>query len=216
MDFAAARAAMIDSQVRTNDVHDRRVVAALAETPREIFLPENRRALAYADRWVETGAGRHLWAPRDFSKLLLAVGVREEDRVLDIAPGSGYSCLVLSRLAAQVSALESSEAAAAALKATLLPTIASGVDVGHGSLRGGRPARAPFDVIFVNGSVGEVPDAWQDQLAEGGRMAVVVNEGVVGRARIYTKSGGKTSWRTVFECSVPALPGLEKAETFRL
>lgn len=216
MDFAAARTVMIDSQVRTNDVHDRRVIAALAETPREVFLPEASRVIAYADRAVATGPGRWLWAPRDFAKLLLAAGVKEEDRVLDIAPGAGYSSAVLSHLAAQVSALEETEAQAAALREALSKTAASGVDVGHGPLKAGRPGRAPFDLIFVNGAVSEVPDAWIDQLAEGGRLAVVVSEGVIGRARIYTKSGGRASWRTPFESSAPLLPGFEKAEAFRL
>lgn len=216
MDFGAARAAMIDSQVRANDVHDRRIVAALAETPREIFLPDSRRMLAYADRAVETGAGRHLWAPRDFAKLLLATAVREEDRVLDIAPGAGYSSVVFSRLAAHVCALEDTEARIDALKKALPGGVAPNIEVGLGPLRAGLPARAPFDVVFVNGAVGEVPDAWLDQLADGGRLAVVVNEGVVGRARVYTKVGGKASWRTPFESSAPTLPGLERAEAFRL
>ncbi len=216
MDFAAARTVMIDSQVRTNDVHDRRVIAALMDTPRELFVPEAARVTAYAERTISTGPGRSLWAARDFSKLLLAAAVGEEDRVLDIAPGSGYSSAVLSRLAAHVCALEETEEQAAALREALRDTAASGVDVGHGPLKAGRPGRAPFDVIFVNGAVSDVPDAWIDQLTEGGRLAVVVSEGVVGRARIYTRSGGKTSWRTPFEAVVPLLPGFEKVEAFRL
>jgi protein-L-isoaspartate(D-aspartate) O-methyltransferase len=207
---------MIDSQVRANDVHDRRVVAAMAETPREAFLPEQSRMLAYADRAMETGNGRHMWAPRDFAKLLLAAGVREDDRVLDIAPGAGYSTAVLSRLAAHVCALEDTGERVDALKRTLASMAASNVDVGQGSLAAGRPDRAPFNVIFVNGAVGEAPASWLDQLAEGGRLAVVVADGAVGRARIYTKSGGKASWRSPFESTAPALPGMQRPEVFRL
>ncbi len=214
MDFKAARIAMIDSQVRTNDVHDRRLVAAMTEVPRELFLPAARQTLAYADAAVETGPGRYLWSARDFSKLLLAAEVGEEDRVLDIGSGAGYSAAVLSHLAASVSALEE-DGLVAALKDNLMKAGATGVDVGAGPLKAGRPGRAPFDVIFVNGAVGEVPTAWLDQLAEGGRLAVVVTEGTVRKARIYTRSGGKTAWRTPFESAAPSLPGFERAEAFR-
>lgn len=215
MDFKAARAALIDSQVRTNDVHERRLIAALAETPRELFVPENRRELAYVDAAVETGPGRHLWAVRDFAKLALAADIQEGDRVLDIAPGTGYSSAVFAKLAASVSALEQDEAAAGALRNILMKAGATGVDVGAGPLKAGRPGRAPFEVIFVNGAVEDVPAAWLEQLAEGGRLAVVVSEGAVRKARIYTRSGGKTSFRTPFESAAPALPGFERAEAFR-
>ena len=83
-------------------------------------------------------------------------------------------------------------------------------------LKAGAPSKARFDVIFINGAVEEVAKAWLDQLAEDGRLAVVVREGNVRRARLYTRSGGKTSWRTPFETAVPNLPGFERAVEFRL
>lgn len=215
MDLEAARAAMIDSQVRTNDVTDRRLIAAMGAVQRELFVPESKKSVAYADAAIETGAGRHLWPARDFAKLLAAASVQPTDRVLDIAPGTGYSSAVLSYLAAQVSALEATDVAAGRLRETLMKAGATGVDVGHGSLKAGRSGRGPFDVIFVNGAVEEVPDAWLDQLADGGRLAVVVREGNVGKARVYTRTGGKTAFRTPFESTAPALPGFERTPAFR-
>jgi protein-L-isoaspartate(D-aspartate) O-methyltransferase len=215
VDLEAARAAMIDSQVRTNDVTDRRLIAALGAVSRELFVPDAKKSVAYADAAIETATGRYLWPARDLAKLLAAASVQPEDRVLDIAPGTGYSSAVLSHLAAQVSALEESEAGAGKLRETLMKAGATGVDVGHGSLKAGRPGRGPFDVILVNGAVEEVPDAWLEQLAEGGRLAVVIREGTVGKARIYTRTGGKTAWRTPFESTAPALPGFERAPAFR-
>ena len=91
-----------------------------------------------------------------------------------------------------------------------------GVDVVEGPLKAGAAAKGPFEVIFVNGAVEEVPQAWLDQLAEGGRLAVAVSEGSVRRGRIYTRSGGKTAWRTPFDTAIPLLPGFEKAWEFRL
>src|SRR5690242_8192984 len=110
---------MIDSQVRPNDVTDKRLIAAMAAVPREAFVPANRRAVAYADAVVETGPGRAMMSPRDFSKLVNAAAIRETDRVLDVAAGSGYSSAVLVRLAAGVVALEQDEAAAKALGESL-------------------------------------------------------------------------------------------------
>ena len=214
MDLEAARTAMIESQVRVNDVTDRRLIGAMSSVAREAFVPAAKRASAYADLAVETRPGRWLMAARDFSKLVNVAAIRPEDRVLDIAPGTGYSTAVLARLAASVVALEEDDAAAKALKDGLSGL--ANVEVVAGPLKAGAPAKAPFDVIFVNGAVEEVPAAWLSQLAEGGRLAVAVAEGSVRRARIYTASGGKTAWRTPFDTPIPPLPGFEKASEFRL
>lgn len=202
---------MIDSQVRVNDVTDRRLISAMNAVPRETFVAPSLRASAYADLMVETGPGRWLIAARDFSKLVNIAAVRETDRVLDIAPGTGYSSAVLAKLAGTVVALEQDEAAAKTVRDAV-----PGVDVVAGPLKAGVASKGPFDVIFVNGAVEEVPQAWLDQLAEGGRLAVAVAEGGVRRARIYTRSGGKTAWRTPFDTAIPLLPGFEKAAEFRL
>jgi protein-L-isoaspartate(D-aspartate) O-methyltransferase len=214
VDLEAARTAMIDSQVRPNDVTDRRLIAAMASIPREAFVPAGREALAYADRAVETGPGRHMMAARDFAKLVHAADITPEDRVLDIAPGSGYSTVVLAKLAGSVVALEQDEPAAAAVRNALARS-GDKAEVLAGSLRAGAAAKGPFNVIFVNGAVEDVPQAWIDQLVDGGRLAVVVTEGVVRRARVYVRSGGKTAWRAPFESAAPTLPGFEKAEVFR-
>ena len=211
MDLEAARTAMIDSQVRPNDVTDRRLISAMASVAREIFVAPAKRASAYADVMVETGPGRWLAAARDFSKLLNSVAIRETDRVLDIAAGTGYSTAVIAKLAGSVVSLEQDEAAAAVIRQNV-----PGADVVAGPLKAGVSAKGPFDVIFVNGAVEEVPQTWLDQLAEGGRLAVVVAEGGVRRARLYTRSGGKTAYRTPFDTAIPMLPGFEKSAEFRL
>jgi protein-L-isoaspartate(D-aspartate) O-methyltransferase len=211
LDLEAARTAMIDSQVRPNDVTDRRLIAAMGAVHRETFLPAARRASAYADVMVETGPGRWMIAPRDFSKLVNVAAIRETDRILDIAPGCGYSAAVLARMGASVVALEQDEAAAKVVRDAV-----GGIEVLAGPLKAGAPSKAPFDVIFVNGAVEDVPQAWLDQLADGGRLAVAVLENGVRRARIYTRSGGKTAYRTPFDTAIPMLPGFERAAEFRL
>lgn len=214
MDLEAARSAMIDSQVRTNDVTDRRLISAMASVAREAFVPAARRAVAYAELPIETGAGRWLMEARDFSKLVNALHIREGERILDIAPGMGYSTAVLAQLG-KVVALEEGEAAKT-LADRLAAAGVDGVDVVTGPLKAGAPDKAPFDAILVNGTVEVVPQAWLDQLAEGGRLAVAVADNGVCRARIYTRSGDKTAWLTPFDAAPPALPGFEKAPEFRL
>ncbi len=214
MDLATARTAMIDSQVRPNDVTDRRLISAMASVAREAFVPADRRAVAYAELPIETTPGRWLMAARDFSKLVNVTAIREGERILDIAPGTGYSSAVLSLLG-KVTALEEADAAKA-LGEGLAAAGVTGVDIVSGPLKAGAPGNGPFDVIIVNGLVEVVPQAWLDQLAEGGRMAVAVSEGGARRARLYTRSGGKTAWLTPFDASPPALPGFEKTPEFRL
>ncbi len=216
MDFSAARTSMVETQVRTNDVHERRLVQAIMAVPREAFAPKGMEGLAYAEPAIATGPGRWMWSPRDFAKLAHAAGVEAEDRVLDIAPGSGYSTAVLARMSGAVVALESDSVAADALKASLSAAGVTGVEIRSGDLKAGAPAAGPYDVIWVNGSVEVVPEAWFSQLAEGGRLAVVVREGGIGRATIYTRSGGRTAGRTPFESAVAPLPGFERAAEFRL
>jgi len=205
---------MIDSQVRVNDVTDRRLISAMASVAREAFVPAGRRAVAYAELPIETVAGRWLMPARDFSKLVNALQIREGERILDIAPGTGYSSAVLARLGSVV-ALEEGDAAKA-LADGLTAAGVTGVDIVSGSLKAGAPGKGPFDAIFVNGTVEVVPQAWLDQLAEGGRLAVAVADGGVRRARIYTRAGGKSAWLTPFDSAPPALPGFEKAAEFRL
>jgi protein-L-isoaspartate(D-aspartate) O-methyltransferase len=210
----AARTAMIDNQVRPSDVTDRRLIAAMAVIPREIFVAAGKQGIAYADLAVQTGEGRWLVPARDFAKLVQLAEVTEEDRVLDVAAGTGYSSAVLARLAGQVVALEEA-GQAEALKQGLAKAGVEGVDVVAGPLKAGAPGKGPFNAIIVNGAVEVVPAAWLDQLAEGGRLAVPVIENGVAKARIYMKAGGKTSWRTPFESAASALPGFERTAEFR-
>jgi protein-L-isoaspartate(D-aspartate) O-methyltransferase len=123
---------------------------------------------------------------------------------------------VLAGLGASLVALEQDEAAAKTLREGLAKVGVLGVDVVAGALKAGVPGKGPFDVIHVNGAVEDVPKAWLDQLAEGGRLVVVVAEGAVRRARVYTRSADKTAWRTPFDSAVPVLPGFERAVEFRL
>ena len=213
-DFQQAREAMVDTQVRPSDVTRYAIIEALLETPRELFVPKARRAVAYADAEIPLGAGRVLLAPRTFAKMLEAADIGANDLVLDIAPGLGYSTAVLSRLAAAVVAVEPDEAMAKQATDTLAREEYDNAVVSHGDAVAGDADHAPFDVIFINGGVEDVPASLTDQLKAGGRLVAVHMNGPVGKCCVTVKSAQSTASRPEFDASAPVLDGFARAETF--
>lgn len=214
MDANAARVAMINGQVRTNDVADKAVQDALSAVPREVFAPRGKRSLAYADLDLPVGEGRWLLRPRDFAKLLAALDVKPTDLVLDVACARGYSTAVLAKLAETVIGLEDDFSRVERASESLTEMGVDNAAVIQGELAAGAPDQGPFDVIFVNGAVQTAPEAWSAQLNDGGRLGVIVREGGVGRACLYQRSGDVVGRRVLFESGAPLLPGFEKPASF--
>lgn len=215
-DFAAARRMMVDGQVRTNDVTDQRLIAAMLDIPREAFVPRAVRELSYLDLDVPVGEGgkRRMLKPMTLAKLIHAASPTETDRVLDVGCTTGYSSAVLGRLAASVVALESDAPLLAEAKSALSQCGAGNVEVVAGTLVSGMAAKGPFDVILIEGAVEFVPQPLFDQLAEDGRLACVLGIGPAAKAMIYSRNNGEISGRTVFDASAAALPGFTKAPAF--
>lgn len=213
-DFAAARHNMVVSQVRTSDVTDIRIQKAMDEVPRELFVPEPLRPVAYASEALPLGAGRALMEPRSFAKLLHAADVTERDVVLVIGAGTGYGTAILAQLAEAVVALEEDEFLAAEASDNLSKLSVDNAAVISGPLVQGCPDQGPFDVIFMDGGVEFVPRALLEQVKEGGRLATIMLEGNVGKGRIFTRLGGVVSARTIFDGGAPLLPGFARAREF--
>jgi protein-L-isoaspartate(D-aspartate) O-methyltransferase len=214
IDFAAAREAMVDTQVRTADVTRYPIIAAMLAVPREDFVPEALRPIAYLGEHVPLAPGRVLLDPRVFAKLLDALNVGPSDLVLDVGCGLGYSTAALARMAEAVIALEEDEALAAEADALLA---AHGVDtavVQVGPLAAGVPEHGPFDAIIVEGGVEVMPKALGDQLKPGGRIVAIFSDGRSGHARLGVRSAGGISWRTVFDAVAPVLPGFAASKAF--
>jgi protein-L-isoaspartate(D-aspartate) O-methyltransferase len=219
IDFPAARRIMVDSQVRTSDVTDLRLIAAMLQVPRERFLPQEHAALAYLDRDVRvggTGEGGPRWLikPMVLAKLIQAAEVREGDLVLDVGCATGYSSAVLARLAGLVIALEEDATLAQRAAETLLTVGASNVTVVTGPLSAGWPAAAPYDVIFLNGATEVPPRPLLEQLKPGGRLVGVLGRAPSGQAMLYRASEAEPSGRPIFDAVAPVLPGMAKPETF--
>lgn len=211
LDYAQARRTMVDCQIRTADVTDRALLAAMDEVPREIFMPANSADFAYSDRNIELPASgnepRCMLNPVLLARMIQALGINAGDKVLDVAGGLGYGATVLARLGASVTCLENThELVHGARECSHRAGVSGAIDLRCGSLDGGAPDVAPFDAIIVNGTIEQRPDALLDQLAPGGRLVCLERNGAAGHAQLYVKSGQAIGKRQLFDGSAPVLP----------
>ena len=214
-DYAAARFHMVECQIRPNKVTDHRLVEAMMDVPRERFVPDALRGIAYVDGDLAVGQGRYLMEPMIFARMLQEASVQETDKVLDVGCATGYSTAVLARLGASAVGVESDPSLAAKAKDALAQVGATNATVVEGPLGQGCAAEAPYDVIIFEGAVAEVPSQVCEQLAEGGRMVVtVLGERGLGEVRLYQRYGRTVSSRILFEAQPHLLPGFEPKAKF--
>jgi protein-L-isoaspartate(D-aspartate) O-methyltransferase len=213
-DTVAARRMMVDGQVRTADVTDPDLIAAMLTVPRERFVPSALAEQAYRDGDIAIGGGRVLLKPMVLAKLIQAAQVGSGSHVLDVGCGTGYSSAVLARVAGSVVALEQDEALAQDAKATLAAIAGGSVTVATAPLIAGWPAAAPYDVILLNGATEVVPEALGRQLKPDGRLACIFGCGPIGKAMIYRLAEGHLVGRPVFDAAAPLLPGFVAAPAF--
>jgi protein-L-isoaspartate(D-aspartate) O-methyltransferase len=216
--FATARQKMVDGQVRTNDVTDRRIIDAMLAIPRENFVPAERRALAYLDLDLEVSEGgstRHyLLKPQVTAKMLQAAEIEANDKVLVVGCATGYAAALAARLAAKVTATEGNPALVQQGNSILAQLGFTNVTVKQAPPADGYPADAPYDVIIVNGAIEVAPKQLFDQLAEGGRLVGILAASAPSRATIVTRWHGDLGHRLLFDAAAPVLPGLERHPGF--
>ncbi|QIK78013.1 protein-L-isoaspartate O-methyltransferase [Sphingomonas piscis] len=206
-DYAAARRAMVDSQLKPQGVTDAGVLAAMGRVPRERFVPAEVQPIAYIDRALPLGHGRFLSACSVHGQLLTQIAPQAGEKALVVGAGTGYAAALLADIGLQVTALEQ--------EADLLAIgQAESVAIVQGDLEAGYPATGPYDVILIDGAVDYIPDAITDQLAPGGRLGTALSERGVTRLIVGRKAGGAFGYLSINDAGVPALPGFRRHHSF--
>jgi protein-L-isoaspartate(D-aspartate) O-methyltransferase len=165
---------MVERQLRNRGIDDERVLAAMAEAPRERFVPERFRHRAYADSAVPIEESQTISQPWIVAAICQALALGGHERLLEVGTGSGYSAFVLSRLAAEVVSVERHESLARRARRTLDSLEVGNVEVLVGDGSRGLPERAPFEAIAVHATAPAAPAKLIEQLAEGGRLVVPI------------------------------------------
>jgi protein-L-isoaspartate(D-aspartate) O-methyltransferase len=215
--ISPARQKMVDGQVRPSDVTDLRIIDAMLAVPREVFVPENQRALAYLDLDLDVSDGsakRFLIKPVVTAKMLQAADIKDTDNVLVAGGATGYTAALVARLAARVTATETDPVHAARASDVMAELGLPNVTFRAADAPAGDPANAPYDVIVLDGATEIVPDGLYGQLKEGGRLVGVFAMTKPARATIVTRSHGDFGNRALFDAAVPVLPGLERRPAF--
>jgi len=206
-DFAAAREAMVESQLRPQGVTDPAVLDAMRRIQREKFLPSHTRPLAYVDRAVGIGDGRFLSAPAVLGQLLTQMMPQAGQRALVVGAGTGYSTEVLKTIGLDAIGVESSAELAAAARDLH-------INVVEGPLEVGWAEAAPYDQILIDGAVEHVPDALVTQLANGGRLGAALIDRRITRMIVGRKAGDAFGYLSIGDAGVPVLPGFSRPKAF--
>jgi protein-L-isoaspartate(D-aspartate) O-methyltransferase len=216
-EFATARQKMVDGQVRTSDVTDRRIIDAMLAVPREEFVPEHLRPLAYLDRDLDVGAGdvhRYLVKPQLTAKLLQAAEITATDNLLIVGCATGYLPALVAGLGGRVTGTEGDPGLVAQGQGILARLGLENVTLKVAEPASGDPAGAPFDVIVLNGATEITPESLCGQLKDGGRLVGVFATTHPARATVVTRSHGDFGSRVLFDAVAPVLPGLERPPAF--
>ena len=214
-DFSISRQHMVDGQIRTNDITDLSIIRAFKSIARETFIPKAKQAIAYSDVHMEVD-GRTMMRPRDFGKLLQGLNIQPTDVALDVGCARGYSTAILSQLCETVVALEDSDERVERATSQLIDAEVLNAAVVKADLKAGAREHGPFDVIFVNGSVSDVPQSWLDQLAVGGRLAAIIQNGPIGQAVVFTRSKEAIGKTVICDASLPLMEGFKREAVFQL
>ena len=219
--FVTARRNMVECQLVPGNIIQEDIIEAMANVPREQFVPEHLRGSAYIDEDIPVAKKRYLLAPLVMARMLELAAIKKTDTVLDIGCATGYSTAILGQLAEKVVAVEEQMELAEKARQLLTRLHIPNAEVMTGPLAPGYSGSGPYDVILINGAIKLLPDTLADQLAEGGRLIAIKSvalrpgeEAGLGRIVIYQKSGGRLFCKEAGDASVPLLHGFEEKRQF--
>jgi len=217
MNVEQARFNMVEQQIRTWEVLDQQVLDLMGQVPREDFVPEAYRNLAFADTCIPLEHGQTMMLPRVEARMLQALQVAPTDRVLEVGTGSGFVTALLARLGGHVTSVEIHDALQSGARAKLAAHAIENVDLYSGDASHGWERSAPYDVIAVTGSLPLLEESFQNSLAIGGRLFIIVGQEPAMEALLITRNS-ETQWATdcLFETVLAPLTGVEEPERFVL
>jgi protein-L-isoaspartate(D-aspartate) O-methyltransferase len=212
-----ARFNMIEQQIRPWDVLDQRVLDAMQIIPRENFVPEQYRSLAFADTNIPLGHDQVMMTPNVEGRLLQVLAIQPDDTILEIGTGSGYLTACLARLGRHVTSLDIEPEFTAQAEARLAAQGISNVTLETADAAGGVERGKSFDVIAVTGSLPVLQQQFHDNLNTGGRLFVISGQLPIMEALLITRVDA-SSWtrESLFETSIPPLLHAEVAQSFVL
>lgn len=217
VDIEQARFNMIEQQVRPWDVLDQRVLDVMGNTPREDFVPEKYRALAFADINIPLGHGQVMMAPKVEGRLLQALAIKPEDSVLEVGTGSGYLTACLAKLGNHVTSIELFPEFSATAGSALTEHGIRNVTLQQGDAANGIDAGTRYDAIAVTASVPVNREQFHASLTIGGRLFLILGRPPVMEAVLVTRVD-EAGWtrESLFETALPPLVNADEPQRFVL
>jgi protein-L-isoaspartate(D-aspartate) O-methyltransferase len=203
---------MVSNQLRTNNVSEPRIVAALEAIAREDFVPAERASLAYVDVPVPLGNGRFLNAPLATARLIAESGVKAGEKVLLVGAATGYAAALLAKLGAEITALEVDQALIGIARKALGKV--SGVNLVSGPLNAGWRKGAPYDVIIIDGAIEALPETFAAQLTAAGRILTGLVDNGLTRLASGRKAGKGVGLVPFTDIEAVRLPGFAQPAGF--
>lgn len=215
LDIELARNNMVEQQVRPWDVLDQRILNVIKHLPRERFVPEPYKNLAFTDMQIPIGQDQVMMEPKVEGRLLQSLQIKPEDRILEIGTGTGYLTACLAYLGNEVISVEIYPELSRKAQQNLAGQGFENVTFQIGDASNDWERDGEFDVIVITGSMPEVPESYKQQLKNNGRLFVITGSGHLMDAQLITRAG-KFDWSTeyLFEVNIPALINTINPEPF--
>ena len=207
MDFKIARKNMVENQIRANKVTSLNVINAFLDVPREKFVPDALQEISYVDEDIQLSRNRFMMKPMILARLFQSLNLKGNENILHVGSNSGYGSAILSRMCSSVISLESDKK----LFETSIHTFSNmgfdNVVPLHGSMENGVEKEAPFDIIFIEGSIETEPKSLFGQLNENGKMIVIIRPAniKIGKAKLFFKISNEIGLENLFDAQVSKL-----------
>ena len=214
VDIEQARFNMIEQQIRPWDVLDESILAALRRVPREVFVAEGHRELAFADVQIPLGHGEVMMEPRLEARLIQDLSLTAGDKVLEVGTGSGYMTALLATLAGRVVSVDLHGDFTKQAGERLRQLGIDNVVLETGDASRGWPSADGFDAILLTGSVPAIPETLIDALRDGGRLVAVVGSAPVMEAARLVKKNGEVVRTSLFDTILPPLVNVTAPRRF--